>query len=74
MIGALISLIVWLLALGILYWIVIYVLDAVPIPDPPNRIIRVVLAVVLALVVLLVLLDLLGLHTGVNFPRIGGVN
>ncbi len=72
MISALISLIVWLLVVGILYWIVIYVLDAVPIPDPPNRIIKIVLAVVLALVVLLAVLDLLGVHSGVNFPRIGG--
>jgi len=70
MINALITLIIWLLVIGILYWIVIYVLDAIPIPDPPNRIIKVVLAVVLALVVLMVLLDLLGVHSGVSFPRI----
>jgi hypothetical protein len=72
MISALITLIVWLLVVGILYWIVIYVLDAIPIPDPPNRIIKVVLAVVLALAVLLMLLDLMGVHSGVTFPRIGG--
>ena len=71
MISALITLIVWLLVIGILYWIVIYVLDAIPIPDPPNRIIKIVLAVVLALVVLMALLDLLGVHTGVGLPRLG---
>jgi hypothetical protein len=71
MIQALITLIIWLLVVGILYWIVIYVLDAIPIPDPPNRIIKVVLAVVLALALLLMLLDLLGVNTGVNMPKIG---
>ena len=71
MISALITLIVWLLVVGILYWIVVYVLDAIPIPDPPNRIIKIVLAVVLALAVLLMLLDLMGVHSGVTFPRLG---
>ena len=71
MISALITLIVWLLVVGILYWIVVYVLDAIPIPDPPNRIIKIVLAVVLALAVLLMLLDLPGVHSGVTFPRLG---
>lgn len=69
MISALITLIIWLLVVGILYWIVIYVLDAIPIPDPPNRIIKVVLAVVLALVVLMMLVDLLG-GGSIGFPKL----
>jgi hypothetical protein len=72
MIQALITLIIWLLVVGILYWIVIYVLDAIPIPDPPNRIIKVVLAVVFALAILLYLLNVLGVNTGVDFPKVGG--
>jgi hypothetical protein len=72
MIQALISLIIWLLVVGILYWILIYVLDAIPIPDPANRIIKIVAAVVLALVVLLMLLDMMGLYSGAHFPRLGG--
>jgi hypothetical protein len=70
MIPALIQLIIWLLVVGILYWVVIYVLDAIPIPDPPNRIIKIVLAVVLALAVLLMLLNLMGINTGVNMPKL----
>ena len=70
MISALITLIIWLLVVGILYWIVVYVLDAIPIPDPPNRIIKVVLAVVFALAILLYLLDILGVNTGVNMPKL----
>jgi hypothetical protein len=72
MIPALIQLIIWILVVGILYWVVIYVLDAIPIPDPANRIIKVVLAVVLLLAVLLMLLDMLGINTGVNLPRVTG--
>lgn len=73
MISALISLIIWLLVVGILYWLLIYVLDAIPIPDPANRIIKIVAAVVLALVILLALLDLLGVHSGVQFPKLGNL-
>ena len=72
MIPALINLIVWLLVVGILYWIVIYIIDNVPIPDPPARIIKIVLVVVLALVCILMLLDLVGVQTGVNLPKVSG--
>jgi len=71
MIGALIQLIVWLLVIGILYWVVLYVLDAVPIPDPPNRIIKIVLTVVIALVAVLVILNVFGLApSGLDMPRL----
>jgi hypothetical protein len=70
MISAFITLIIWLLVIGILYWLAVYVLDAIPIPDPPNRIIKIVLIVVIALVVILMLLDILGVQTGVNIPRL----
>ena len=72
MIPALINLIVWLLVVGILYWLVIYIIDTVPIPDPPARIIKLVLLVVLAIVVILMLLDLIGVQTGMNMPKVTG--
>jgi hypothetical protein len=71
MIGALLQLIIYLLVLGILYWLVVYVIDAIPIPDPPNRIIKLVLAVVLAIVIILMLLNLIGISTGgLNLPKL----
>ena len=70
MISALISLIVWLLVIGILYWVVIYVLDAVPIPYPPNRIIKIVLTVVMCLVAVMVILDVFNLAPGLDMPRL----
>jgi glucan phosphoethanolaminetransferase (alkaline phosphatase superfamily) len=71
MIGALINLIVWLLVVGILYLLVVWVLDSIPIPDPANRIIKLVLVVVIALIVILMLLNLVGISTGsFNVPKV----
>ena len=71
MIGGLISLIVWLLVVGILYLLVVWVLDSIPIPDPANRIIKLVLVVVIALIVILMLLNLIGVSTGgLDMPQI----
>jgi hypothetical protein len=73
MIGALINLIIWLLVIGILVALVYWVLDAIPIPEPINRIVKVVLVVIVALVVILLLLQLLGVSTGpgINLPKLG---
>ena len=70
MIAALINLIVYLLVLGLLYWLVMYVLDTIPIPDPPNRIIKIALMVIMVLIVIMLLLNLLGVGTGLDLPRI----
>ena len=64
MIHLLINLIIWLLVIGILYWLVIYVLDAVPIPQPANRVIKIALTVLCVLVIIGVLLNILGVDTG----------
>lgn len=70
MIGALINLIVWLLVIGILYWLVIWIIDSIPIPDPPARMIKIVLVVIIAIVVILLLLQLLGGVTGIDLPEV----
>jgi len=70
MISALITLIVYLLVIGLLYWLVIYVIDTVPIPDPPARVIKIALMVLMVLVIIALLLQLLGGNTGLNLPRI----
>jgi uncharacterized membrane protein len=69
MIGALIQLIVWLLILGILYAIAVYVVDNF-IPEPPARIVKVVIVVVIALAAVLLLLDMIGVSTGVDLPKL----
>jgi hypothetical protein len=70
MIAALITLIVYLLVLGLLYWLVIYVVDTIPIPDPPARVIKIALMVLMVLIVIVLLLNLIGAGTGINLPKL----
>ncbi len=73
MIQGLIQLVVWLLVIGILVALVYWVLDAIPIPEPINRIVKIVLVVLVALVVILLLLQLIGVGgTGINLPKLSG--
>lgn len=69
MIPALINLIVYLLVVGILLALVYYVLDAIPIPEPINRIVKIVIVVVACLVVILLLVQLLGV-SGAGLPKL----
>lgn len=74
MIMALISLIVWLLIVGILWWAGNKILDILSpyVGEPFMSIIRVVLIVILALILISVLLQLIGAgaHIGVNLPML----
>lgn len=70
MIAGLVNLIIWLIVVGILLALVYWVLDAIPIPEPINRIVKVVVVVVAALVLILLLLQLLGVGAGVDIPKI----
>ena len=69
MIGGLVNLIIYLLVLGILYAIAVYVVDNF-IPEPPKRIVKVVLVVVIALVAVMLLLNLVGIDTGMDLPKV----
>ena len=69
MIGALVNLIIYLMVLGILYAILVYVVDNL-IPDPPAKLIKVVGIVLIALVAVLLLLNLAGVQTGFNLPTV----
>jgi hypothetical protein len=69
MIPAIVNLIIWIVILGVLYAIAVYAIDNL-LPDPPARIIKVVLIVILGLVAVLLLLDLVGIGTGMNMPKL----
>ena len=69
MIGGLINLIVWMLIVGILLALAYWVLDAIPVPDPLNRIAKMVLVVLCVLVLIILLLQLIG-GVGLNIPQI----
>jgi hypothetical protein len=72
MIVALINLIIWLLVLGIVYWLVVWLIDSVPIPDPPARLIKIGLVVIMTLLVILMLLNFIGIDIGgdLRVPRV----
>lgn len=70
MIMVLINLIIYLAVAGLIYWLVIYAIDNIPIPDPPARIIKIVAMVILVLVVISLLLSLIGVDLGM--PRLRG--
>lgn len=69
MIGAVITLIVYAIILGLLYWLAEYLLGIFPLPDPAGRIVRAAIVVIIVIVLISVLLDVLGVaSTGV--PRL----
>ena len=71
MIPALINLIVYLLVIGVLVALLMYVNDELFASKPPlHRIIRVVIIVLACLFVILLLLQLIGVGTGVNLPGV----
>ncbi len=74
MIGTLISLLVYLLVLGIVWWAVnaILALLAPYIAEPFMGIIRIILILILALILISVLLQIVGFggHLGLNLPML----
>jgi hypothetical protein len=69
MIGAIVTLIIYLLILGCLYAVADYAIANL-LPDPPARVLRVVLVVLIAIVAILLLLQLINAGTGLQLPKI----
>lgn len=69
MLGALVSLLIWLIIAGVLWWGVTTILAQLPIAEPFATIIRVLLVFILVIIVCYALLGLLGtLGAGFRFP------
>lgn len=64
---ALLSLVVWLVVVGLLWWAVTTVIGVIPMAEPIKTVVRVILIVVLCLIVLQAVLALI---PGVHFPRL----
>ncbi len=64
MLGALISLVVYLIIAGLIYWAVTAILAVVPLPEPIRTVINVVMIVILVLIVVYALLSLIGVAGG----------
>ena len=69
MISALIHLVIYIIVIGLIAWLLLYLIDAVPLPEPFNRVARVCIIVVCVLIVILLLLQLVG-GVDLNMPRI----
>lgn len=69
MIGSLITLLVYLIVIGLIVWLLNYLIDAVPLPEPFNRVAKIALLVVSVLIVIILLLDFVGI-LGTGMPRL----
>ena len=61
-----IALLIWLIVIAILIALVYYIVDMLGVPDPLNKLIKVVAVVVCCIVIIMLLLQVAGL----NFPRL----
>lgn len=66
----LLSFVIYLLILGVILWLVIWVLDQIPgIPEPVIRMVRIVVIVVAVLIVVQMLLNLIGGPSLIQLPK-----
>lgn len=69
MIAALIHLVIYMIVVGIIVWLLLFLIDSIPLPEPFNRVARVCIIVVSVLIVILLLLQFIGADVGI--PRLG---
>lgn len=68
MIESLIYLVIYIVVLGLVCWLLLYIVEQLPLPAPFGQVARVVIIVVACLILILLLLQLVG---GVRVPRLG---
>ena len=68
MVASLVTLVVYILVIGLVFWLLNYLIDNVPIPDPFGRIAKVVLLVIAVLIVIVLLLQFAGLGGSLKLP------
>ena len=59
-VAALVNILIYLVVAGLLVGVVYWIADAIPLPQPINKIVKVVAVVIGALIVILLLLNLVG--------------
>lgn len=70
MIASLVMLVVWLIVIGLIIWLLTYLIDIVPLPEPFNRVARVAILVIGVLIVIILLLQFAGIMDA-GVPRLG---
>jgi hypothetical protein len=70
MIASLIYLVVYIIVVGLILWLLNYLIDVVPLQEPFHRVAKVALMVIGVLIIILLLLNFIGvIDSGV--PRLG---
>jgi len=69
MVTSLISLVIYILVVGLIFWLLHYLVDAIPLPEPFNRVAKVVLLVAGVLIVIVLLLQFAGIVDG-GLPKL----
>jgi hypothetical protein len=71
-ITGLLSLVIYLLIVGVVIWLILWVLDQIPgIPEPVVRMVRIVVIVIAVLIVVQLLLNLIGGPNFMTLPKAG---
>lgn len=60
MIGSLITLVIYLIVIGLIVWLLLYAVQNIPLPAPFGQVARVFIVVIGVLIVILLLLQFLG--------------
>lgn len=69
MIAALIYFVIYLVIIGLVIWLLVYMVGAIGLPEPIHRVARIAIIVIGTLIVILLLLNLIG-AVDVGAPRI----
>jgi len=69
MITSLVSLVVYIIVIGVVFWLLSYLIDNLPMDEPFRRIAKIVLMVLSVLIVIVLLLQFVGAIDG-GVPRI----
>jgi hypothetical protein len=60
MLATMVHLVIYLVVVGLVAWLLMFLLDYIPVPQPFNKIGKVVIMVLSVLIVIFLLLDLVG--------------
>jgi hypothetical protein len=66
MLTSLIHLVIYLIVAGVIIWLLLYLIDVIPLPEPFNRVARIVIIVIGVLIVILALLSFIGVDSGIG--------
>ena len=66
MITGLVQLVIYIMVLGLVTWLLLFLIDYIPLPEPFNRIAKVVIVVVAVVILIVALLGLVGDGPGIR--------